>query len=726
VFCPESPRRLSRALLGPALLSCAGLSAGGLEAALPAGLSASHAGGADRPLLTSLQKIRALSSRDAERAYPVRVRGVVTHFDERGRRNLMIHDGRVGLGVVAEGSAGALAGTTALTQGDLIEIEGATIRGAFATEVALESIRRLGRAALPGPRTLSYSALLAGRHECDYVEVVGVGQRAWRASPPATALFLDVAVEGGTVRASFWDFAPEDVGRFIDARVRIVGNVGGLFSPAEQLRGVTLLAGRARGVVVEEAAPAPFALPPRPISSLGRYSLSGDPDRRLRVRGVVVHRQLGTPVEIRDAATGLSFQQVRNALYVQDQTGSVRVETEQQTSLQPGDRVDVAGFPAVTPTKPVLRAGIVHVLGSEREPAPAPLVLERALSPDHDAALVRTQGSLLGMVTHSTERVLVLKAGALVFDAVVDLKAVGAGLDSLRPGSVVSVTGVYVFQWGPPPSFRILMRSPRDVTLLREAPWWTFRHTLVVLAILGVVASGAAVWAQTIAKKNALIRRQYRAILAERSRLARELHDTLEQGLAGINLQLEAVSGSLEASTPAAKQSLDVARQMLHYCLDEARRSVMDLRSQALDVNDLPAALAEMAQRMTVGSKVRAEVRVTGVTRPLDASEEHHLLRIGLEALTNTIKHADATAVWIDLRFLPDATELVVRDDGHGFPPAGDDMPGGHFGLQGIRERVDKLGGSLSLNTRPSGGLEIAVRVPWGGVHARDASGTED
>jgi signal transduction histidine kinase len=388
--------------------------------------------------------------------------------------------------------------------------------------------------------------------------------------------------------------------------------------------------------------------------------------------------------------------------------------------------VDVVGFPAVTPTKPELRGGILHRLGSEREPAPTALALTRALSPDHDAELVRIEGALLGMVTHSEERVLVLKAGTLVFDAVVDLGAVGTSLDSLRPGSLVSVTGVYAFQWGPPPSFRILMRSSRDVVLRQEAPWWTFRHTLVVLAILGVVAPAAFVWERTIAKKNALIRRQYRAILAERSRLARELHDTLEQGLAGINLQLEAVSGNLEASAPAAKQSLDVARQMLHYCLDEARRSVMDLRSQALDVNDLPAALAEMAQRMTVGTPVRAEVHVAGVPRPLDASEEHHLLRIGLEALTNTLKHAGASVVSIDLRFLPDATELIVRDDGHGFPPAGADMPGGHFGLQGIRERVDKLGGSLSLNNPPSGGLEIAVRVPWTPVRGHEASATED
>ncbi len=93
----------------------------------------------------------------------------------------------------------------------------------------------------------------------------------------------------------------------------------------------------------------------------------------------------------------------------------------------------------------------------------------------------------------------------------------------------------------------------------------------------------AGVWARSVTNRNALREQQYQAILAERSRLARELHDTLEQGLAGVKLQLEAVAGSLARSPDAARSSLDVAREMLRYCLDEARRSVMDLRSRALE-----------------------------------------------------------------------------------------------------------------------------------------------
>jgi signal transduction histidine kinase len=274
------------------------------------------------------------------------------------------------------------------------------------------------------------------------------------------------------------------------------------------------------------------------------------------------------------------------------------------------------------------------------------------------------------------------------------------------------VSGVYTYQWGPPPAFRILLRTPRDVTVITAASWWTFGHTLVLMVFIALIAAGAAVWVRAVVNKHALVQQQYQAILAERSRLARELHDTLEQGLAGIKLQLEAVAGSLDGSSSGARRSLDVAKEMLRYSLNEARRSVMDLRSQALETQDLAGALRDLAQQMTQGTPLQATVSVVGAAQRLGASQEHHLLRIGLEALTNAIKYSDAQRVDIELRFDERAVELVVRDNGRGFVSADGDPPAGHFGLRGIRERVDKMGGTLRFNSRPGGGAEIAVQVP--------------
>jgi signal transduction histidine kinase len=237
-------------------------------------------------------------------------------------------------------------------------------------------------------------------------------------------------------------------------------------------------------------------------------------------------------------------------------------------------------------------------------------------------------------------------------------------------------------------------------------------------AIVIFVAGISAFWMRAIARRK---RQQYQAVLNERTRVARELHDTVEQGLAGIALQLEAVAGSFHTAPEAARQSLDVARQMLRYSLEETRRSVMDLRSQALESRDLAGALESLARQMTMNTRAHAEVHVTGTPHRLDAAEEHHLLRIGLEALTNALKHGGATRIDIELRFGLDGTKLIVSDNGQGLE-SGDRRSGGaHFGLQGVRERVDKLGGLLDIDSKPGEGTRLAVLVPAraAGVPAR-------
>jgi signal transduction histidine kinase len=573
-------------------------------------------------------------------------------------------------------------------------------------------VRALGRASPVQPRRLPYAALLTGRYDCEYVEIAGVGQRAWAPAPPAAGLFLEVATDGGIVRASLWSARPADVQRFVDARLRLRGNVGALFGEAGQLRGVTLLGGTPAEVVIEEPAPDPFSLPARPIASLYRYTSGGEPDRRTRVRGVVTAQRVGLPVEVTDFTTSLKYSEVRHVFYLQDDTGALRVETAQELRLQTGDRVDAVGFPAVSSTKPTLRNAIFTNLGPGPEPQATPLSSDRPLLPERDAELVRVEARVLGLVAGPSERALVLQMGETPFEAVLDASAAPAALEGPSIGSVIAATGVYTYQGGPPPSFRLLLRSRRDVSLITAAPWWTLRHTAVLAMIVALLGSGAALWVRAIANRHLLARARYQAILAERTRLARELHDTLEQGLAGTNLQLEAVAGSLDTSPDAARRGLHVAREMLRYNMEEVRRSVMDLRSQALENRDIATALADLAQRMTSGTPLRAGVRVVGSPRPLDASLEHHLFRIGVEALTNAIKHSGAAHIDVELSFGAEHTELVVCDDGSGFARAGNDIAREHFGLRGIHERVDRLGGVLHLEDRPGGGTRLAVSVP--------------
>ena len=209
---------------------------------------------------------------------------------------------------------------------------------------------------------------------------------------------------------------------------------------------------------------------------------------------------------------------------------------------------------------------------------------------------------------------------------------------------------------------------------------------------------------------------QFTAVLAERNRLAREIHDNLAQELLGISMQLEVVARTMPRSAEVAKSHLDRVRMLVRHGIAEARRYVWDLRSQAFENKDLPAALADTARRLTSESTVSAQVQVSGTFRPLTQLVESNLLRIGQEAINNAVRHARAQMILVRLDFDSGCVRLSVRDDGCGFdnqtPGNGDSA---HFGLIGMRERAEQIGGELQILRGPDQGTEVVVDVPISG-----------
>ncbi|HYL98739.1 MAG TPA: histidine kinase, partial [Blastocatellia bacterium] len=209
------------------------------------------------------------------------------------------------------------------------------------------------------------------------------------------------------------------------------------------------------------------------------------------------------------------------------------------------------------------------------------------------------------------------------------------------------------------------------------------------------------------------IRKQFSAVLVERSRLAREIHDTLAQGFVAIGLQLSAATDKLKESPESAEQHLELAQKLIQSSLVEARRSVWDLRPQALEGGNLAGALSDTANRMITGSPIKLNFRVSGTPRVHPAQVESNLLRIGQEALTNAVKHAASSTIALELSFNSGLVGIRVSDDGRGFnPDAAPAASAGHFGLVGIKERVEQLGGRLRLKSSPGHGTEIEVQVP--------------
>jgi ligand-binding sensor domain-containing protein/signal transduction histidine kinase len=201
--------------------------------------------------------------------------------------------------------------------------------------------------------------------------------------------------------------------------------------------------------------------------------------------------------------------------------------------------------------------------------------------------------------------------------------------------------------------------------------------------------------------------RQFGAILAERSRIARELHDTLLQGFSGVTMEMQALAARMPAGTR------DALRDIIHdaaNCLTEARRSVSGLRRTPAASPGLAAELAENARQLTASSSARLKLNIEKRSLELPAYVEYNLLRIAQEAIVNAVKHSGARNIEVSLQVFPERLRMVVADDGSGFTRA--EAAPDHFGLVGIQERAQELGAELRVTSQPRAGTSVAVDVP--------------
>jgi signal transduction histidine kinase len=208
-------------------------------------------------------------------------------------------------------------------------------------------------------------------------------------------------------------------------------------------------------------------------------------------------------------------------------------------------------------------------------------------------------------------------------------------------------------------------------------------------------------------------------ILDERQRMAREIHDTLAQGLTGIITQLQAAEQLHEVPEPWHRP-FDAVKSLARESLAEARRSVDALRPEPLATGRLSDALADVADRWSKLHGLAVQVTTTGTVRPMAPETEFALLRTAQEALANVAKHAQATRAGVTLSYLEHEVALDVRDDGRGFDPAalnggvetGGVEAGGGFGLTIMRQRVERLSGILRIESEPGAGTGISAGIP--------------
>lgn len=211
-----------------------------------------------------------------------------------------------------------------------------------------------------------------------------------------------------------------------------------------------------------------------------------------------------------------------------------------------------------------------------------------------------------------------------------------------------------------------------------------------------------------------LVQARESGVIDERQRMAREIHDTVAQGLAGIVTQLQAAEQTMD-EPPTLRRHVTNAMNLARESLTEARRTVHAVEPEVLAEAQLPGAIGDVARRWSEVYGIDATVTTTGDARPMHADVEVTLLRVAQESLANVAKHAKAGRVGLTLSYMEDLVTLDVRDDGVGFEPGTKRVKGslnGGFGLAGMRQRVQRLAGRLEIESEPGGGTAISATVP--------------
>jgi signal transduction histidine kinase len=353
---------------------------------------------------------------------------------------------------------------------------------------------------------------------------------------------------------------------------------------------------------------------------------------------------------------------------------------------------------------------------------------------------------------------LVLQGANFIFSAEKDSAMQNTFMTGIPLGSLVEINGICLLDGsddGKVKSFRVLIPTSHDFHVIEKPSWLTPQHLMESLSVLFVILFAAVGWTVMVAKKNSMLKSlvnekeaaqrelqqahhqleervkertaqlkiemttrkeselQFRAVLTERTRLAQELHDTLEQTMTGIALQLDIMADQFKKIPSSAAHHLKLARGLMRRSQVDLRRSVWGLRSRAEEEFNLANALITSGRQITDDTGIRIEFQTIGEACPLSEIVEENLLRIGQESITNAVKHSDASVIKVELRFSPQTILLQIQDDGKGFETRACAGPkDGHFGLLGIRERTERLGGQVVITSTPGAGTFIRVEIP--------------
>lgn len=570
-------------------------------------------------------------------------------------------------------------GDSPISQGMRLSIKGTRHPGLYIGGIIPSKVEIIGRTTLPPPRSVNYDEVRSGKFHYQRVGVEGIARSFERTGETSANLYLAMAKGILRIQLGNNNLNAKDL---IGAEIRVSGLAAGGIDDRRRL--VDPFLKTISDYPIEILQQAPEKIPTGDLTSITKGWES--PAKLVQIR-----------------ATALS-PNLNGSVFVSDGEEAIRIQVPSKFRCDVGDVLTIVGFPTEGQIRPYIEAKRISKSGAKKAVDVENMKDDSFDQSNPDAHLVRLVGTL------RSQNPPVLSS----HDHEIEIR-IPEGLPlNAEVGSQLSLTGIWQITGmstggfrRQPASFAIQLRNAGDINVLSAPSWWNITRLSYILGICILIGALAAFWAfalrRQVAKQVQLIaeKTQNEAVTEERQRIALEFHDSLEQELAGLSIRLDAVRTRLQNDTKEASLIAQLGK-ILSRLQTETRDFINDLRTTtqppfAESLHSLITHLAETTE---------TPIQLAPIYAPEPLSlEKHHLLRMAKEAIYNSLKHSKAKK--LDVSFL--GRVLTIKDDGVGFNPQ--NIPTGHFGLRGMRERCKKIGAQLEINSNDKSGTIIQVTL---------------
>jgi signal transduction histidine kinase len=637
------------------------------------------------PLL-NIRQVQTLPIQEAAKSLPVHVRGVVTSIGRRAYAYFTVQDNTRGIFVNYSNMPAMIP-----VPGDYYDIVGHSSAGDFAPIIVADKIVRLGRGELPEPSRPAWNAIVNGSMDVQWAEFQGL-------VTDVQSNMLSLLLPGGKIDVQIYASSISRLDPFKKSVITIRGVLLAEWNGSREVR-IGLVKMHNAGITTDVPAPAdPFDAVSKTPRELLLFDAQASPFRRIKVHGQIAYA---------DA----------NQFFLTHDGAGLQIFPTGKADVSAGDLVEAVGYPYIGGTAPLLSEALLRKTGTAALPPAKNLNESELMQAGLDSTRVVVQGRLLGSHIERGLPVLEMQSGAYLYFA--RLASANQGDLSWRIGCWLALTGVYVTQGK---SFELLLNSPADIVVLSQPSWWTLQKLLIVVGMMVIILILALLWItqlrwlveQRTAQLAVEIRK--RELEAERSRIARDLHDDLGSSLTEISVLASAGqhepateppgSGPLFETIAAKVRHLITGLDVIVWAIDPGENSLQSLADY------LCAYANEYLSSTAIACRFKVPVSFPPMT--LDGHVRHELLLTIKETLNNIVRHADATEMEFRMAATATRLDITMVDNGRGIP---DTVEHEGHGLKNLSARMKHLGGEYIVKSNVDHGTTVIVTMPlpfWG------------